>query len=107
MAVLYHIWVPAVALAHALGLALLLYSLEKVSGVVSKNWRRFTTRDKASGRQWKAEHTDSNTAGGHGGLQRGDSVKVVAEAQVAQSSNWPPVSSIRLLDLLLVYIPGL
>lgn len=34
------IWLPAVIVAHVLGAILLLYSLEKVSGAVSKNWRR-------------------------------------------------------------------
>ena len=31
---------PAIILAHLLGLVLLLYSLEKVSGVVSRTWKR-------------------------------------------------------------------
>lgn len=31
---------PAIILAHLLGFVLLLYSLEKVSGVVSRTWKR-------------------------------------------------------------------
>ena len=42
MAVLYQVWVPAVAVAHLIGLALLSYSLEKVSGVVSKTATRIS-----------------------------------------------------------------
>ena len=34
------VWLPAVVVAHLLGCVLLLYSLEKVSGAVSKNWKR-------------------------------------------------------------------
>lgn len=34
------VWLPAVVAAHLLGFVLLLYSLEKVSGAVSKNWKR-------------------------------------------------------------------
>ena len=37
---LYQVWVPAVAVAHLIGLSLLAYSLEKVSGVVSKTASR-------------------------------------------------------------------
>jgi hypothetical protein len=40
MAVLYCVWVPTVAFAHLLGLVLLVYSLEKTSGAVSKLLRR-------------------------------------------------------------------
>lgn len=39
MAVHYTIWVPAVALAHAIALVLFLYSAERVSGVLSRSWR--------------------------------------------------------------------
>ena len=42
MAVLYQVWVPAVAVAHLIGLSLLAYSLEKVSGIVSKTAKRIT-----------------------------------------------------------------
>lgn len=34
------IWLPAVVVAHLLGALLLLYSLEKSLGLVSKNWKR-------------------------------------------------------------------
>jgi hypothetical protein len=36
--------IPVLVLAHLLGLALLLYSLEKVSGSVSRTWRRLLRR---------------------------------------------------------------
>lgn len=41
MAIHYTIWVPAVVLAHAVGVGLLLYSVEKVTGVLSQTLRRF------------------------------------------------------------------
>eukprot|EP00884_Botryococcus_braunii_P015425 jgi/Botrbrau1/2566/Bobra.0079s0051.1 len=40
MAVLHEVWVPTVVVAHILGVILLLYSLEKVNGIVSKAWKR-------------------------------------------------------------------
>lgn len=39
MAVLNGVWVPTVVVAHLLGLVLLLYSLEKVCGIVSKVYK--------------------------------------------------------------------
>ena len=39
---LYQVAIPAIVLAHAIGLALLLYSLEKVSGIVSRTTRKLT-----------------------------------------------------------------
>lgn len=42
----WSIFVPAVVFAHVLGGVLLLYSLEKVSGVVSKSWNRICGRIK-------------------------------------------------------------
>ena len=42
MTVLYQVWVPAVAVAHLIGLSLLVYSLEKVSGIVSKTASRIS-----------------------------------------------------------------
>lgn len=38
----WEVFLPAVIFAHGLGAVLLLYSLEKVSGLVSKTWRRLT-----------------------------------------------------------------
>lgn len=44
MAVYYAIWVPAVIVAHVAGVLLLLYSAEKVSGVLSRTWAQFFGR---------------------------------------------------------------
>ena len=42
MTVHYTIWVPAVALAHAIAFALALYSAERVTGVLSRSWHAIT-----------------------------------------------------------------
>jgi hypothetical protein len=45
---LYQVAIPAIVLAHAIGLALLLYSLEKVSGIVSRTTRRLSWKKKGA-----------------------------------------------------------
>lgn len=55
MAVLWSIFVPAVVFAHVLGGVLLLYSLEKVSGVVSKSWKRVFGRFRSSAKTEDAD----------------------------------------------------
>ncbi|EIE27766.1 hypothetical protein COCSUDRAFT_45983 [Coccomyxa subellipsoidea C-169] len=55
MAVLWEIFVPAVVFAHVLGGVLLLYSLEKVSGVVSKSWKRVFGRFRSSAKTEDAD----------------------------------------------------
>ena len=42
MTVHYTIWMPAVALAHALAFVFALYSAERVSGVLSRSWQAIT-----------------------------------------------------------------
>lgn len=43
---LYQVAIPAIVLAHVIGLALLLYSLEKVSGIVSRTTRKLSWKKK-------------------------------------------------------------
>ena len=57
MTVLYQVWVPAVAVAHLIGLSLLVYSLEKVSGIVSKTASRISG---TCSRRRRATPTDSS-----------------------------------------------
>lgn len=45
---LYQVAIPAIVLAHVIGFALLLYSLEKVSGIVSRTTRRLSWKKKAA-----------------------------------------------------------
>lgn len=47
MAVLHEVWVPTVVVAHILGVILLLYSLEKVNGIVTKAWKRLFSSEVA------------------------------------------------------------
>ena len=46
---LYQVAIPAIVLAHVIGLALLLYSLEKVSGIVSRTTRKLSWKNKKGG----------------------------------------------------------
>jgi hypothetical protein len=68
MAVRWDIFVPAVVFAHLLGAVLLLYSLEKVSGVVSKSWSRLVRRIKNASKTEDAANlrkdSESAPAGG-------------------------------------------
>lgn len=43
---LYQVAIPAIVVAHVIGLALLLYSLEKVSGIVSRTTRKLSWKKK-------------------------------------------------------------
>lgn len=45
---LYQVAIPAIVLAHVIGLALLLYSLEKVSGIVSRTTRKLSWKKKGA-----------------------------------------------------------
>ena len=88
MAVLYHVWVPAVALAHVLGLGLLLYSLEKVSGAVSKSWRRLTAGEQTTAKRLPSKRADGAAEGPQREPSGCDPVKLVAAAQL-EMTDWP------------------
>jgi hypothetical protein len=45
---LYQVAIPAIVLAHVIGFALLLYSLEKVSGIVSRTTRKLSWKKKGA-----------------------------------------------------------
>ena len=88
MAVLYHIWVPAFALAHVLGVSLLLYSLEKVSGIVSKSCKRVHSRVQSVFK--RKPKFDIETDGGEDGAG-GSPLKLVAMSQRTSSARSTPV----------------
>lgn len=67
MAVQWAIFVPAVVFAHVLGAVLLLYSLEKVSGVVSKNWNRLFRRIKNASKTEDADSLNREDSAPRGG----------------------------------------
>lgn len=80
----YEIFIPAFTFAHVLGLSLLLYSLEKVSGVVSKTWNRVTGRIRAGGRTEDSDQLDrkSSAEGPH------PTVELEVAAQKARTAVW-------------------
>lgn len=86
MAVLYHIWVPAFVVAHLLGLGLLMYSLEKVSGGVSKAWKRLWRIPGKANVDQTGKSEKSSTEG-----SSSRSVQLVATAQVASAGDAPTV----------------
>jgi hypothetical protein len=59
---LYQVAIPAIVLAHVIGLALLLYSLEKVSGIVSRTTRRLSWKKKGSTASSASAAADSSAA---------------------------------------------
>lgn len=61
MTVLWSIFVPAVVFAHVLGGVLLLYSLEKVSGVVSKSWKRIFGRFRSGAKTNDADQLERSS----------------------------------------------
>ncbi|BDA42962.1 ABC transporter G family member 22 [Coccomyxa sp. Obi] len=64
MAVLWSIFLPAVVFAHVLGGVLLLYSLEKVSGVVSKSWKRVFGRNNIKPDESLSRNSETTPKGG-------------------------------------------
>ena len=82
----YAIFIPAFTFAHLLGLALLLYSLEKVSGVVSKTWNRLAGRIKNGGRTDDADQLDRKASAD--GAASGPTIELEASASKARTASW-------------------
>ena len=61
---LWSIFLPAVVFAHVLGGVLLLYSLEKVSGVVSKSWKRVFGRSHVKPDESLKRNSETTPTGG-------------------------------------------
>ena len=78
MPVHYDIWVPAVLLAHGVGILLLLYSVEKVSGVLSQTWSRFFGRRRTGDASVMSSTTFTRNA--HKGDAGGGDRKALAKA---------------------------
>ena len=89
MAVHWEVFLPAVIFAHALGALLLLYSLEKVSGLVSKTWKRLTLPCINGGRTNDADQLGRNSDSVSVEISRGAPVELEAAAQkVRATSTW-------------------
>ena len=89
MAVHWEVFLPAVIFAHALGALLLLYSLEKVSGLVSKTWKRLTLPCINGGRTNDADQLGRNSDSASVEVARGAPVELEAAAQkVRATSTW-------------------
>ena len=82
----YAIFIPAFTFAHLLGLALLLYSLEKVSGVVSKTWKRVAGRIRVGGRTDDADQLDRKPSAD--GAASRPTVELEASASKARTATW-------------------
>lgn len=89
MAVHWEVFLPAVIFAHALGAILLLYSLEKVSGLVSKTWKRLTLPCVNGGRTNDADQVARSSDSASVEVARGAPVELEAAAQkVRATSTW-------------------
>ncbi len=89
MAVHWDVFLPAVIFAHALGAVLLLYSLEKVSGLVSKTWKRLTLPCINGGRTNDADQLGRNSDSPGVEVAKGAPLELEAAAQKARiTSSW-------------------
>jgi hypothetical protein len=82
----YEIFIPAFTFAHLLGLSLLLYSLEKVSGVVSKTWNRISGRIRNGGRTDDADQLDRKSSAE--GPERNPAVELEVAGHKARTAAW-------------------
>ena len=88
MAVHWEVFLPAVIFAHVLGAILLLYSLEKVSGLVSKTWKQITGPCVNGGRTNDADQLERNSDSAVE-VAKGAPVELEAAAQKARThSTW-------------------
>lgn len=81
----YAIFIPAFTFAHLLGLALLLYSLEKVSGVVSKTWKRVAGRIRVGAKTDDADQLDRKASDGAASRP---TIELEASASKARTASW-------------------
>lgn len=84
MAVHWEVFLPAVIFAHTLGAILLLYSLEKVSGLVSKTWKQLTGPCLSGGRTNDADQLEPASDSGVEEV-KGAPVELEAAAQKARA----------------------
>jgi hypothetical protein len=97
MAVQWDIFVPAVVFAHLLGAVLLLYSLEKVSGVVSKTWNRVTRRIRNGA---KTDDADQLRQKSESALKGGPTAELEAAAHKARVvTSWRRGCSCEVIQL--------
>jgi hypothetical protein len=86
MAVHWQVFLPAVIFAHVLGAILLLYSLEKVSGLVSKTWKRITGPCVNAARTNDADQLRHNSDSGSVEIAKGAPLELEQAAQKVRGS---------------------
>jgi hypothetical protein len=82
----WEVFLPAVIFAHVLGAILLLYSLEKVSGLVSKSWKRITGPCINAARTNDADQLGRNSDSGSVEIAKGAPVELEQAAQKVRGS---------------------
>ena len=82
----WEVFLPAVIFAHVLGAILLLYSLEKVSGLVSKTWKRITGPCINAARTNDADQLGRNSDSGSVEIAKGAPVELEQAAQKVRGS---------------------